>query len=121
MASEPFDLDATVEQMHPSPSPPAEEPVNPLQRAYDLVREAMAAYVARDNNRTSLAILAALSHLNDMPVLGVSDEERLTLGQTLDSILDILLNNKLALCGPLLTIMPAFQRQTVPKVLNVYS
>jgi hypothetical protein len=39
----------------------------------------------------------------------------------LDSILDILLNNKLALCGPLLTIMPAFQRQTVPKVLNVYS
>ena len=89
MASEPFDLDATVEQMHPSPSPPAEEPVNPLQRAYDLVREAMAAYVARDNNRTSLAILAALSHLNDMPVLGVSDEERLTLGQTLDSVLDI--------------------------------
>lgn len=91
MPSEPFDLEAIVEQMSPNPQGPplASEPVHPLQKAYDLAREAMESYVGRDNNRTSLAILSTLSYLNEMPGLGVSDEERLTLGQTLDTVLNI--------------------------------
>lgn len=95
MSSEPFDLEKLVDQISPNPEASGSSagseavPVNPLQRAYDLAREAMEAYVARDNNRTSLAILSTLSHLNEMPGLGISDEERLTLGQTLDSVLNI--------------------------------
>jgi hypothetical protein len=38
-----------------------------------------------------------------------------------DKILEIILSNKLVLCGPLLTLMPAFQRHTLQKVFNVYS
>jgi hypothetical protein len=88
MSWEPFDLEKLVDQISPNPegsglSAGSEAvPVNPLQKANELAREAMEAYVARDNNRTSLAILSTPSHLNDMPGLGVSDEERLTLGQT---------------------------------------
>ena len=91
MPSEPFDLQAIVEQMSPNPQGPplASESVHPLQKAYDLAREAMESYVGRDNNRTSLAILSTLSYLNEMPGLGVSDEERLTFGQTLDTVLNI--------------------------------
>jgi len=89
MPSDPFNLEATVEQMHPTPNPAAAEPVHPLEKAHDLVREVMTAYIARDNYQTSTGILAALSYLNELPVLGVSDQERQTLGQTLDSILDI--------------------------------
>jgi hypothetical protein len=89
MPSDPFNLEATVEQMHPTPNPAAAEPVHPLEKAHDLVREVMTAYIARDNYQTSTLILAALSYLNELPVLGVSDQERQTLGQTLDSILDI--------------------------------
>ena len=36
-------------------------------------------------------------------------------------MLGLVLGNQNALCGPLLTVPPAFLRQTVQKVLSVYS
>lgn len=41
--------------------------------------------------------------------------------ELLAAILEISLKGEYVLNGPLLTILPAFQRQTVEKVLNVYS
>lgn len=36
-------------------------------------------------------------------------------------ILELLINREYSLCGPLLTLLPAFSKQTVTKVVKVYS
>lgn len=41
--------------------------------------------------------------------------------ECLATVLGIVLSNQEALCGPMLTVPPAFLRQTVQKVFNVYS
>ncbi len=90
MSHEPQDIEKTIDQMSPNEQGPSDsQTLDPLQQAQALVRAAFAAYASGDQIKTSQAILATLSHLNEMPGLGISDAERMTLGQTLDSVLTI--------------------------------
>ncbi|MEY2614211.1 MAG: hypothetical protein RL069_3023 [Planctomycetota bacterium] len=61
----------------------------PLESALSRVREAFAAYVSGDHEKTTIKILETLAFLDSMPSLLIGHHEKIIVGQTLASILEI--------------------------------
>ena len=79
------EFDFPFEELLPS-SP---QPMNPLQQLSMAVRQVFSAYVTGDHFQTSAAILHVLQQLNELPLLGFDETERLAMGQAVESVLCI--------------------------------
>ena len=95
MPSEPFDLDALAAQMSPNPQrndSPSDDPqsnLHPLDLAFELTKQAFGAYASGDHQTTSILLVRSLALLNETPILGVDETERIAMGQILTSILNL--------------------------------
>lgn len=80
------EFDFPFDQMTPLPAQPAD----PLLQLAVAVRQGFSAYVTGDHYQTSAAILRVLQQLNELPLLGTDESERLAMGQAVESVLCIL-------------------------------
>ena len=79
------EFDFPIEEILPATA----EPVNPLQQLSGSVRQVFSAYATGDHYQTSAAILGVLQQLNDLPLMGVDETERLAMGRAVESVLCI--------------------------------
>jgi hypothetical protein len=80
------EFDFPMDEMFPTPP----EPIDRMQQLALAVRQVFSAYVTGDHYQTSAAILRVLQQLNDLPVLGFDQAERLAMGQAIESVLCII-------------------------------